>query len=263
MDPSSSDATSNNPSPEGSPSGASTGPPPLPHEGPLPHGEAEATPGRDTGDAQLEISRLREQLEEAESERDRRDRDAKELEAQQKALQAQQGELKAQQKAIVDELDAARAELSDLRAKLEKTTRDLADQQKELEDTIVQKDEINTHRSGLQIDLDRAQATLSERDQELASERERATAAQEAQMAAQKEVGETLQKLQEALRRIEGLQAELVSQHEKAEALLFVLRRITQHRWYRWWDRIRKILGRPALHGDRGDPLGIQSGMPM
>ena len=77
------------------------------------------------------------------------------------------------------------------------------------------------------------------------------------------QVGKEARKLEEALRRLDGLQSELEAQHQKNVAVLQVLDRITSHRWYRFWDRVRRITGKPALHGRRDDPIGIQSGMPM
>jgi chromosome segregation ATPase len=61
-----------------------------------------------------------------------------------------------------------------------------------------------------------------------------------------------------ARRRIEGYAEETVSLRQKVEAIERALARITGHRWYRAWDRLRSIMGKPSLHGPRKDPLGIK-----
>jgi chromosome segregation ATPase len=60
-------------------------------------------------------------------------------------------------------------------------------------------------------------------------------------------------------RRLEGYAEETMVQRQKVEALERALTRITTHRWYRAWDRLRMIMGKPSLHGPRKDPLGIKS----
>jgi chromosome segregation ATPase len=60
-------------------------------------------------------------------------------------------------------------------------------------------------------------------------------------------------------RRLEGYGEETAVLRQKVEALERALTRITTHRWYRVWDRLRMIMGKPSLHGPRKDPLGIKS----
>lgn len=107
--------------------------------------------------------------------------------------------------------------------------------------------------------LEQELASAVERASELAAER---CALEHAGAALKQQQKELDDKLAVALRRIEGLTEEVAAQRDKVAALEAVLRRITSHRWYRWWDKLRLITGKPALHGPRQDPLGIKGAMP-
>jgi chromosome segregation ATPase len=113
------------------------------------------------------------------------------------------------------------------------------------------------------------EARQAELEQELAAERLQVTEigarleeARAAHAALAKDKALAEEALATARRRLEGYAEETTSLRQKMEALERVLARITSHRWYRAWDRMRMILGKPSLHGPRKDPLGIKSVTP-